>query len=150
MGSLEEIEPQWESPQQQATVAERYASIVLSQDEYEQAKAHFCASKSSSPEPTVLSENRAAWRRVEARLCQEIDRQVSAQGLRLATLELKHGPDYTAASAELRATGSALRSIIRRGPSSMRGYLQIDRLADDVWYARSSPHPFHPMSHQVL
>lgn len=60
-------------------------------------------------------------------------------------MTLACGPDYTAASAELRAGRSGPLSALRGGPAIGHAYLQIDCLGNDVWYARSMPHPQHPM-----
>jgi len=54
-----------------------YESIVVRDADYEQAKARFDASDPAPSEPAVLQEARVAWARVEKRLYQEIERQIS-------------------------------------------------------------------------
>jgi hypothetical protein len=121
---------------------ETYGSVVVNDADYEQAKATFGASGAVASESAALSEAKAAWRRVEKALYREIERQVVIQGLPLRRLEVTCGPDCTAASADLTAArGSGLFDAFRHGPSSAEVYLRIDYLGDDVWYARSGPHP---------
>jgi hypothetical protein len=117
-----------------------YESIILSEGDYEKAKAGFKTTDLTPDEPTRLSENKAAWRRVEKALYQEIERQVSIQGLPLQNLEVTCGPDCSAASAYVFGARGGL-AIFHHGPSSASVYLCIDYLGDDVWYARSAPHP---------
>lgn len=144
-GPLTKMEIKWNPPPQQADAVEKYESLVVGNEEYERAKTQFGTNELPSLEPTPLKENQAAWHRVEEQLYQEIDRQISSQGLQLKSLKLTTGPDYTGASAELQAARSGLLKLIHPGTSSWRAYLQIDSLGNDVWYAKSAPHPLHPI-----
>ncbi len=144
-GPLTKMEIQLDPPSQRAGEVERYGSLVVSKEEYERAKEQLGTNELPSPELTAMKENRVAWQRVEERLCQELDRQVSLQGLHLETLKLATGPDCTGASADLRAARNGLLKLVHPGTSSWRAYLQIDYLGNDVWYAKSAPHPLHPI-----
>jgi len=140
----------WSSSLKQAVSEESSQSIIVSDAEYEKAKAQFGAADSVQVEPAALRENRATWMRAEKRLYQEIDRRISMQGLRLWELNVTCGPDYTAASATLRAGRSGVLSAFRDGPPSAHVYLQIDSLGNNVWYAKSAPHPLRPMPQRLL
>jgi len=131
----------WSSSPKQAKQDGSYESIIVSDDDYEKAKARFKTTDLTPDEPTRLSENKAAWRRVEKALYQEMERQVSMQGLPLQNLEVTCGPDCTAASVYLFAAPNRRLSIFHRKPASASIYLHIDYLGDDVWYAKSTPDP---------
>jgi hypothetical protein len=131
----------WSSSPNQVTEDGFYESIIVSDDEYEKARARFSTTDAAPVEPAGLSDNRAAWRRVEKALYQEIERQVLIQGLPLRSVDVTSGPDYTTAAADLQAARSGLWDVLHHGPSSAHVYLRIDYLGNDVWYARSGPHP---------
>ena len=120
-----------------------YESILVSDAEYEKAKAQFITDRSAPAEPAEFAESKAAWARAEKLLYQEVERQISRKGLRLWNMEIKHGPGYTAGFGQYVAGYSGLRSTLR-GSSSGQAWLKIDYLGSDVWYARSAPNPLQP------
>jgi len=134
----------WPSSPKQTAGSGPNQSIIVSDADYEKAKARFTAVDSAPDEPAALGENRMAWARVEKQLYQGIEGYISTKGLRLGILTLIHGPDYTAARAQLSASSGGLRSILRGG-SGGSVWLNIDHLGNDVWYARSTQHPQRPM-----
>jgi len=134
----------WPSSPKQTADHEPNLSIIVSDADYEKAKARFKEPDSAQAETPALRENRAAWERAEKRLYQGIEAYLSTKGLRLWMLNLWHGPDYTAARAQLSARSGGLRSILRGG-SGGSVWLKIDYLGNDVWYARSTQHPQRPM-----
>jgi hypothetical protein len=131
-------------PPQQTAKGTSGVSIIISDADYERAKARFPAGESTPVEPAALSENRTVWLRAERRLCQQIESHLSSKGLRLERLTLTHAPDFTAAWAELGADYRGLPRILR-GKSSGQVWLKIDYLGNDVWYARSAQNPDHPV-----
>ena len=133
----------WKSRSKQDNDEEPYESILVTDAEYAEAQAGFSAADvpGNPDEPAEFTENQAAWRRIEKRLYQEIERHVEAEGFELRRLEVTCGPDCSAASAELRAGRSALLRGLAGGPSSRQAYLKIDHLGDDVWYVKSGPDP---------
>ena len=142
--------PQVEWPPAPEGTEASYGSILVSENEYEEAKRRLAShgdleEQAYEWEPSQLKDNNATWTRAEKRLYQEIDRQVTLKGFELRTLEVNCGPDYLSASAELGASRSGWLSVVRRGPSSASAYLKIDYLENDVWYVKSAPHPLRPM-----
>jgi hypothetical protein len=77
-------------------------------------------------------------------LSQEIDRHVAAEGFELGSLMVRCGPDYSAASASLRATQTGWLRAFLGLRSSAQAYLKIDRLEGDVWYVKTAPDPGNP------
>lgn len=125
--------------------AEQYQSIVVGDMDYNEATAQFGSKEPPACEPAALAENRAAWARVAKRLYLELEERVSREGCTLYHMKVECGPDYTAASAELRARRTGWFNVFRRGPNSAHAYVKIDSLGDDIWYARSAPDPHHPV-----
>ena len=138
-GSVHIPSVQWNSPPPQPLDVQRYASIVVTDTEYEVARAYFPPAGHESPRPPKALAERAAWERVEQTLYQEIEKQVLCKGAELEYLRVTVGPDHTAAFAELRVKrNERVRSFQRRALST-EVHLQIDQLHDDIWYARSTP-----------
>lgn len=134
----------WPSSPKQTADGEPNQSIIVSDADYEKAKARFKVADPAPVEPAALRENKAAWVRAEKRLYQGIEGYILTKGLRLGMLTLTHGSDYTAACAQLGASSSGLRSILRSGSGGLV-WLNIDYLGNDVWYARSAQLPQRPM-----
>jgi hypothetical protein len=134
----------WPSSPKRTVDSEPNQSVIVSDADYEKAKAGFKAADSTPAESATLRENKAAWERAEKRLYEGIEGYLSTKGLRLGILTLIHGPDYTAARAQLSASSGGLRNILRSG-SGGSVWLNIDYLGNDVWYTRSTQLPQHPM-----
>lgn len=134
----------WPSFPKQTADGEPSQSIIVSDADYEKAKAGLKAADSTPAESATLRENRAAWGRAEKRLYEGIESYISTKGLRLGILTLIHGPDYAAARAQLSASSGGLRNILRSG-SGGSVWLNIDYLGNDVWYTRSAQLPQYPM-----
>ena len=132
---------------------ERYGSIIVTQDEYQQYRSSVADSnilqteeeRTKSPNVSELEENKAAWNRIEKRLCMEIDRQVQVAGCELYDLKVEPGPDFSAGHAELRARSRGFIKQFFGGSHSVESYLQIDHLGNDIWYAKSTQNPKRPM-----
>ncbi len=116
-----------------------HESFLLSEADYEKAKAQFDPSGPVPADWVVFRENRAAWVRVEKRLCQEIERQMNASGRDLSSLDLRCGPDYTGASADVTAGHLGRLGVFRGGSDWAQVRLKIDWLGGDVWYVKSEP-----------
>ena len=86
----------------------------------------------------AIRDNLAKWLKVEKQLYREIEKQVSMAGYDMRRLVVNAGADYSAAHAEYQ--GSREGGFFG-GHSSVDGYLKIDYLGDDVWYARGVPNP---------
>ncbi len=131
----------WPSSSKQTVQDGSYESIIVSDADYEKTRAQFSASRSAPVEPAELRENKAAWRRAEKQLYQEIERQIRARGLQLWYLSLNHRPDYTAAFARLGAGYGGVRWILYGRSSVTQEWLRIDYLGNDLWYARNAQQP---------
>jgi len=125
-----------------------YPSLVLSQAEYEKIRSSLTAADPNKLDGTAtqaqspLEKDKAAWNEIEKHLYQQIEQDVAKLGYTLRNIEMKAGPDYTAAHAraDLRTEGFFRQAF---GGSSYYGdvYLKIDRLRDGVWYAATGPDP---------
>lgn len=130
----------WKSSEADSEI-QRYESIVVSDADYEEARTRFNPDALPAPPKTVVTENRAAWMRVQKALYQEIENQVSQAGLELTHLHVTRGPGYAAGSATLGARNAGWWNRHRNGTVSTEVYLQIDYLGDEAWYAASAPDP---------
>ncbi len=138
---------------------ELYGSLIVTDAEYQQYRQSFSKAALSPSEEkgrqiqknVTLKENKATWQKNEKFLYLEIERQVRKKGYTLRSLKVEPGPDFSAGHAEIRGHNKAfLRSFWGR-VSSVKTYLNIDYLGDNIWYAKSVAHPLHPiMPRQVL
>lgn len=140
--SLQSI--QWQSSPQSVVSAGSGESIIVSDADYEKAKAQFTAGEPAATEPPELAESKAAWARAETRLYQELERQLSIKGLRLYNVEIKHGPAYATAFGQYTARYRGLHSLVRGAPPVGQAWLKVDHLGADVWYARTAQNPLQP------
>ena len=124
---------------------ESYASLIVTDAEYEQIRRSPPSRDPNAPaEPadsSPFAQNKAAWRKIEKPLYQQIEKEVSAAGFSLRDLTVEPGPDFSAAHADLTVhTEGVLRGIFG-GYFWGNIYLKIDYLGDDIWYAKIAPHP---------
>jgi len=132
---------------------ELYGSLIVTDAEYQQYRQSFSKAALSPSEEkgrqiqkyVTLKENKATWQKNEKFLYLEIERQVRKKGYTLRSLKVEPGPDFSAGHAEIRGHNNAfLRSFWGR-VSSVKTYLNIDYLGDNIWYAKSVAHPLHPI-----
>jgi len=136
----------WNSGSQRPGEEAPYESLLVSDAEYAEAQAGFPAGEAQTEpdQPDQFTENLAAWERVAKHLYQEIDRHVAAEGFDLGMLDVRCGPDYSAASANLHAARTGwLRGLLGLR-SSAQAYLKVDRLEGDIWYVKTAPDPRRP------
>jgi hypothetical protein len=123
-----------------------YGSFLVSEAEYEQARASWAdASRDTRSSrrllTTALDENKAAWAKVRRKLYQAIEGQVNQTGYRLRHLQVRPGPDYSAAHARMQVDRAGIiRNLLGR-TWSLDPYLMIDYLGNDIWYAQIVPNP---------
>ena len=136
----------WDSDPRRPGEEQPYESLVVSDAEYAEAQARFPAgdTQAEPDQPAQSTENQVAWERVAKLLYQEIDRHVAAEGFDLQMLDVRCGPDYSAASANLHAAQTGWLRALLGIRSSAQAYLKIDRLEGDVWYAKTAPDPRRP------
>jgi hypothetical protein len=124
-----------------------YGSLIVSDSEYEQYRTSLLSRDPNAPAEAVdsspFAQNKAAWRKIEMPLYQQIEKEVSSAGFSLRDLTVEPGPDFSAAHAELTVhTEGVLRRIFSLGGYFWGNiYLKIDYLGDDIWYAKIAPHP---------
>jgi hypothetical protein len=125
-----------------------YGSLIVSDAEYEQYRRSSPSRDPNAPaEPadsSPFAQNKAAWRKIEKLLYQQIEEEVSSAGFGLRDLTVEPGPDFSAAHADLLEvhTEGVLRRIFFLGGYFWGNiYLKIDYLGDDIWYAKIAPHP---------
>jgi hypothetical protein len=128
------------SPLAKTMVENTYESLVVSPADYEKARAGF-RSTVAPVEPVALTQNKALWLRVEKRLYQEMEQQVSRRGWQLSDLKVECGPDYTAATAQVYSARPGPLPLLSRKPRSVRTELRIDSLGNDIWYVQSALPP---------
>jgi hypothetical protein len=122
-----------------------YGSLIVTDAEYEQYRRSLLLRDPNAPaEPadsSPFAQNKAAWRKVEMLLYQQIEKEVSSTGFMLRDLTVEPGPDFSAAHADLTVhTEGVLRGIFG-GYFWGNIYLKIDYLGDDIWYAKIAPYP---------
>jgi len=122
-----------------------YGSLIVSDSEYEQYRRSSPSRDPNAPGEPVdsspFAQNKAAWRKIEMPLYQQIEKEVSSAGFSLRDLTVQPGPDFSAAHADLTVhTEGVLRGIFG-GNFGGNIYLKIDYLGDDIWYAKIAPHP---------
>lgn len=120
-----------------------YPSIVVGEDEYEQARRAGAGADGEAPrmERRPSDPGWTAWLRVEKQLYQEIENQFQKAGFTPRSMEIKTGPDRRAAHATIHGT---CESLIRRyldRLSSTETHLAIDWVGEDLWYVKSVPDP---------
>jgi hypothetical protein len=127
-----------------------YTSLIVSEEEYEKYKNSVSQKKSGQPnekattQQTVLEEKKSRWLEGEKLLYMEIEGQVLNAGYELDSLELEAGFDYNAAYAVIQGHGE---NVVYKyldlggGSKTVRAYLKIDYLGNDIWYAKTWPHP---------
>ena len=132
--------------------ADDYISFIVSEEAYNKYRnsiAQKQLDKSREKEngnsrQKALEENKARWFDMEKYLYMEIDGQVLNAGYELNSLEVGAGPDYTAAYAVIQGHGE---SVIHKyldlggGSKTVRAYLKIDYIGNNIWYAKAWPHP---------
>ena len=85
--------------------------------------------------------NMSNWQKVEKLLYMKIEKKVNQAGFDLNILEVQPGPDFSAGHVEIRANrGGFLRKLFGLAVS-VRTFLNIDYLEDDVWYVKNAAHP---------
>ncbi len=149
--SLAASRTKWPAPPAKESV-NYYASIVVHDDEYEQSRRAWAGTRAegSAARPEQLPEDprQAAWSKVEAKLYQMIESQVSKTGFHLSELEVEPGPAWSAAHAHVMAERRSFLGVRRRnlrqylfGTRQFADcYLKIDPLGDGLWYASTAPH----------
>ncbi len=133
-------------PQPQKPGVQYYGSILVVDAEYEQARLSWNdASKGIMPAGRLLAtdvgENKAAWAKVEKKLYQAIEGQVNRTGYDLRHLQVRPGPDYSAAHARIQAAKDGILVNLLGRAVLLDPYLWIDYLGSDVWYAKIAPNP---------
>jgi len=124
-----------------------YGSLIVTDAEYEQYRRSSPSRDPNTPAEPVdslpFAQNKAAWRKIEIPLYQQIEKEVSSAGFGLRDLAVEPGPDFSAAHADLTVhTEGVLRRIFSLGGYFWGNiYLKIDYLGDDIWYAKIAPHP---------
>ena len=122
-----------------------YGSLIVSDSEYEQYRRSFPARDPNVPaEPadsSPFAQNKAAWRKIEMPLYQQIEKEVSSAGFSLRDLTVEPGPDFSAAHADVGIRPGGIVREIFGGYYWGDTYLKIDYLGDDIWYAKIAPNP---------
>lgn len=120
-----------------------YGSLIVTDAEYEQYRSSIPPSDPNAPAQSQapIEKNKAAWRKVEKALYQQIEKEVSSAGFMLRDLTVEPGPDYAAAHAEVGVRTEGVFRGMFRGYYGADIYLKIDHLGDDIWYAKTAPHP---------
>jgi hypothetical protein len=122
---------------------ESYGSLIITDAEYRQYRSSLPPADPNAPaqNQSPIEKNKAAWRKIEMPLYQQIEKEVSAAGFSLRDLTVEPGPDFSAAHADLTVhTERVLRGIFG-GYFWGNIYLKIDYLGDDIWYAKIAPNP---------
>lgn len=141
--------PQPYKPGSSSKAENPYGSLVVTDAEYRSASAASIPKQSDEENAKTqiqiaFKENKANWQKVGKLLYIEVEKQVSDAGFKLRDLKVEAGPDFSAAHAEILAhTDNFLRNIFG-GYSSIWGYLKIDYLGNDLWYAKNAAHPQRP------
>jgi len=122
-----------------------YGSLIVSDSEYEQYRRSSPSRDPNAPAEPVdsspFAQNKAAWRKIEIPLYQQIEKEVSSAGFSLRELTVEPGPDFSAAHAGVGIRTQGLVREIFGGYYWGDIYLKIDYLGDDIWYAKIAPHP---------
>ncbi len=122
-----------------------YGSLIVSDSEYEQYRRSPPSRDPNAPaEPAdslPFAQNKAAWRKIEMPLYQQIEKEVSSAGFSLRDLTVEPGPDFSAAHADVGIRTQGLVREIFGGYYWGDIYLKIDYLGDDIWYAKIAPNP---------
>jgi hypothetical protein len=122
---------------------ESYASVIVTDAEHWEYRSSVPLPDPNAPSrnQSPIEKNKAAWRKIEKPLYQQIEKEVSSTGFGLRGLTVEPGPDFSAAHAYLDVhTEGVLRGIFG-GYFWGNIYLKIDYLGDDIWYAKIAPHP---------
>ncbi|MEJ2649933.1 MAG: hypothetical protein P8016_16180, partial [Sedimentisphaerales bacterium] len=127
-----------------------YTSLIVSEEEYEKYENSLSQKKSGQPNEkatsrqTILEEKKSRWLEAEKLLYMEIEGQVLNAGYELNSLEVEAGLDYTAAYAVIQGYGE---NVVYKyldlggGVKTVRAYLKIDYVDNNIWYAKTWPHP---------
>jgi hypothetical protein len=144
---IQNLSPASNNPQ----VSIDYTSLIISEEEYKKYKDSLAKTNpeqsgeqaNETPETKALEENKAGWLKAEKLLYMEIDGQILNAGYELNSLEVEAGSDYTGACAIMEARGENAihRYLHLDGSKTVRAYLKIDYLGDNIWYAGTAPHP---------
>jgi len=124
---------------------ESYASLIVTDAEYEQYRTSLLSRDPNAPAEPVdsspFAQNKAAWRKVEKLLYQQVEKEVSSAGFSLRDLTVEPGPDFSAAHADVGIRPGGIVREIFGGYYWGDTYLKIDYLGDDIWYAKIAPLP---------
>jgi hypothetical protein len=132
------------------TNAQDYTSLIVSEEEYKKYKGSLAQTnpeqfdENETFRQKILEDHILKWLEIENYLHMEIVGQIQNAGYELRSLELRAGPDYTAANAIIEAHGeSILNKYLNTdwGNKTVRAYFKIDYLGDGIWYAKTSPNP---------